>query len=362
MLLIAIVNAITFPRLRNTAPKTFPFVSVLIPARNEERTIAETISRILQQDYPGFEVILLDDGSTDTTVTEAVTAARGDKRFRIVSGEPLPEGWLGKPWACEQLGNHARGDLLVFTDADVVWCPHTLSSIVALRERYAADMLTVWPTQITETWGERLTVPLLALTIIGYLPELCVRYVKHPGCAAAVGQLIAFERSVYKAIGRHESVRQQLVEDIGLGRRTKACGYRLVEADGAGNIACRMYRGWREARDGFARTILAGYGGNPWFLALGSIFHWTVFLAPWFWLAWGFFSDCGDMWPIVPTVLAGAGILLRAITAAVTRQRIGDAALMPVSVVLMSIIAARSLWWHARGGAPYKGRTVVHRE
>ncbi len=362
MLLIATVNAVTFPRLRNTAPEAFPTVSILIPARNEERTIADTINRILLQNYPDFEVILLDDGSTDNTVVKAQSAARSDERFRVVSGEPLPERWLGKPWACEQLGRHARGDVLVFTDADVIWYPHTLSSIIALRERYAADMLTVWPTQITETWSERLCVPLLALTIIGYLPELCVRYIKHPGCAAAVGQLIVFDRSVYQAIGRHESVRQQLVEDIGLGRRTKACGYRLVEADGAGNIACHMYRGWREVRNGFARTILAGYGGNPWLLVLGWIFHWIVFLVPWFWFAWGFYFDGGTMWPTMPVILASAGVLLRAITAAVTRQRIRDAVLMPISVVLMSIIAARSLWWHARGGAPYKGRTVVHRE
>jgi chlorobactene glucosyltransferase len=360
--LISVVNTLTFPRLRCARPARTPFVSVLVPARDEADVIGQTLSRLLNQTYPSFEVIVLDDGSTDGTLEQARQAAAGDLRASVISGEPLPVGWLGKNWACHQLAGHARGDILVFTDADVRWEPEALFALVDLMDKAEARTFTVWPTQETLTWGERLVVPMMMFAIMGYLPELCVRYLPWPVFAAANGQCLAFRRDTYYRIGGHAAVRSNVVEDVGLAQNTKHNGLRLVMSTGNQIIRTRMYQSWPEVRDGFAKNILAGHGGQPVFLVLSAAFHWLLFLLPWVWLAIGWAVSVGPGWPWFPLALVGLGVGVRALSGAVTHQRTADAFLLPLSTILMTIIAIESLWWHFRYGGPqWKGRTVVHR-
>ncbi len=189
---IAILNAITFPRLRaGRAPAQGPLVSILIPARNEAAQIAETVRRLLAQDYSHFELLVLDDQSSDATAHQALQAAAGDPRFRLLSGRPLPPGWVGKNWACCQLSEAARGEIFIFTDADVRWQPGALSAILDSLQRARADLLAVWPVQIAQTWSERLVTPLLTFTVLAYLPDLAVRYIPWTVFAAANGQCLA---------------------------------------------------------------------------------------------------------------------------------------------------------------------------
>jgi chlorobactene glucosyltransferase len=362
MALISIVNTLTFPRLRQTKPARTPFVSLLIPARDEADVIGETGFRLLSQNYPRFEVIVLDDGSTDGTREQARQAAAGDSRFRVIRGEPLPDGWLGKNWACHQLAGQAKGEILIFTDADVRWDPGALSAVIHLMDKTRADTLTVWPTQETRTWSERLVVPMMMFVIMGYLPELCVRYIPWPVFAAANGQCLAFRRDAYQHIGGHAAMRANVVEDMGLAWETKRKGLQLVMSIGDRLISTRMYHSWSEVRDGFAKNILAGHGGRPGFLLLSAFFHWLLFLLPWVWLAVGWAINLGSGWPWFPLALMGLGVGVRALSAAATHQRVGDALLLPLSTVLMTLIAARSLWWHFRRGGPqWKGRLVIHK-
>ncbi|MBI1258789.1 MAG: glycosyltransferase [Chloroflexi bacterium] len=367
ILVIAILNAITFPRLRVPPPSTAPLihpsadtplVSILIPARNEASVIANTLRTLRAQTYTPFEIILLDDQSTDGTAEIARAAAQGDPRVQIIAGQPLLEGWLGKNWACHQLSNEAHGRVLIFTDADVQWQPDALKSLVAMMGRTQADLLTVWPTQITVTRSERLVVPLIALAIFGYLPALLVQKTPFPALAAANGQCLAFKKAAYNAVGGHVAVRTSIIEDISFARRIKAKGLQLVMADGAGLITCRMYRSWREVRDGFAKNILAGYGGRVSALTLATIFHWLIFVLPWLWLLFGELLPQIGGWPVLPLLLVLLGVGVRGLTAGATRQRITDALWMPVSALLMTVIAAQSVWWQWRfGGAIWKGRT-----
>lgn len=372
ILLTALVNALTFPRLRK--PKrprreppasrpaqaaALPYVSVLIPARNEAEIIAYTVRSLLVQDYPAFEIILLDDNSTDGTGDIARAAANGDPRLHVVNGAALLPGWLGKSWACHQLAGAARGDVLLFTDADVQWNKGALAALVAHMTAKRADLLTVWSTQTTVTWGERLIVPLMALVILGYLPAFLVHWTPFPSLAAANGQCLAFRRKAYDKIGGHITVRAEIVEDIMFARRIKAAGFRLRMADGNGLIACRMYRDWRGVRDGFAKNIIAGYGGRVIFLLAATLFHWLIFLVPLIWLLTGWLFPPDALYPLVPLGLTLAGLLVRAITAAATRQRVGDALFMPLSALLMTRIAAQAIYWQARyGGVRWKGRII----
>jgi chlorobactene glucosyltransferase len=360
--LICITNTLTFPRLRRATPAHAPIVSVLIPARNEADLIGQSVSRLLSQNYPHFEVIVLDDESTDGTPEQARQAAAGNSSFRIITGKPLAGGWLGKNWACHQLAEQAKGEILVFTDADVHWEPEALSAVIDLMGKTEADTFTVWPTQETQSWGERLVVPMMMFVIMGYLPEMCVRYVSWPVFAAANGQCMAFRREAYVQIGGHSTVQSNVIEDMGLAWETKRQGLRLVMSTGNKLIRTRMYQGWPEVRDGFAKNILSGHGGRPVFLLLSAAFHWLLFLLPWVWLAIGWAVPLGPAWPWFPLVLVGLAVGVRALSAGATHQRLADAFLLPLSTILMTIIATRSLWWHFRyGGAQWKGRTVVHR-
>ncbi|MBI4732439.1 MAG: glycosyltransferase [Chloroflexi bacterium] len=346
--LTAILNALTFPRLSaRPVSSTLPLVSVLIPARDESTVIAGTIKSWLLQTYPHYEVILLDDDSSDDTATIARDAVGNDTRVCILDGRPLPEGWKGKNWACYQLAHAARGEILIFTDADVRWKAGALASLVAEMTHTRADLLSVFPTQITRTWAERLVVPLMGFVIIGYLPVMAVHYIPWPVFSAAIGQCLAFRREAYEAIGGHGAVRDALVEDMVFAWKIKRKKMRLRLADGAGLVSTRMYRNWREVRNGFAKSVLGGHAGSLPLLLLSTLFHWSLFLFPWFWL----FFD-----PMQALILGALNVLIRALTAAVTRQRVIDALFLPISVLLMTVVAARAVQWHFTGGPRWKGR------
>ncbi len=346
-----LANLPFFPRLKRGSESTeTPSVSVLIPARNEAGVIGATVQSLLGQSYENFELLLLDDNSTDGTALAALEAAEQDKRLGVLEGRPLPKGWLGKNWACHQLAQAASGEYLLFTDADVIWAPDALTALMAEALNEESDLQTVWPTQITESWAERLTVPLISLVVLGYLPILLVHYTPFRIFAAANGQCMLFRRGAYQRSGGHEVVRGEIVEDVALARRVKAGGQRLRMADGSGLIACRMYSNWPEVRDGFAKNILAGHGQNVPFLLASTLFHWSLFLFPWLWLLAG-----GGIWALI---LGMAGIGARAVTAWATRQRARDALLMPLSAILMTLIAGRSIWWHLGGRTEWKGRVV----
>jgi chlorobactene glucosyltransferase len=358
---ICVVNTLTFPRLRRAMPAQAPQVSVLIPARNEADVIGETVTRLLRQNYPYYEVVVLDDASNDGTADRAYAAAEGDPRLRVMTGEPLPAGWVGKHWACHQIAEQARGDILIFTDADVCWQPEALPALIDSMHHTRAATFTVWPTQQTYTWGERLVVPMMMFAIMSYLPEICVRYIPWPAFAAANGQCLAFRREAYRQIGGHAAVRSNIVEDVGLAWATKRQGLRLVMAEGNYLISGRMYHSWPQVRDGFAKNILAGHGGHPLFLLLSAAFHWSLFMLPWVWLSLGWAVYLGPGWPWFPMALIGLGLGVRALSAAAAHQRLVDALWLPVSTLLVTAIAARSLWWHYRYGGPqWKGRTVIH--
>ncbi len=336
-----------------------PPISILIPARNEAAVIGQTVEALLAQQYPTFEVIVLDDHSTDATAQVAARAAAGDPRFRLISGATLPAGWNGKNWACQQLAQMARYDRLLFTDADVQWRPGALVALAAMQTTTQADLLTVWPTQLTQSWGERLVVPLMSFAVLAYLPVTFAHNSPYPQAAAANGQCLFFRREAYQACGGHEAVRNRVLEDVLLAQRIKATGLRLRMADGAGLVACRMYHSWPETLHGYAKNILAGHGASRLFLLGSTVFHLLLFVAPWLWLIGGSLGWGQTAWPWWPVALILLGYLARGMTAYSTNQRLYDTLWLPLSVLLMTRIAIHALWWQFRYGGPqWKGRRV----
>lgn len=350
-LLTLLSNLVFFPRLRASDPVSTPLVSVLIPARNESAVIATTVKSFLAQTYPSFELLVLDDQSTDDTDKLALQAAAGDSRLRLLYGQPLPQGWIGKSWACHQLVQQARGEIIIFTDADTLWHPQALASLVAHQQSTNADLLTIWPTQITHTWPERVIVPLMMMVIMGYLPVLMTHYSPFSIFAAANGQCMAWRRNAYQRIGGHTLVSHNVLDDVTLARAAKRHGLRLRMADGNHLIACRMYDSWLTVRNGFAKNILAGYGNSVPFLLFGALFHWLIFLSPYLLLL-------GPHAPLALLNLA-LGLALRAISAWYTHQRVVDALTLPLGVLLMTRIAWQSIRWHYDGGVIWKDRRII---
>ena len=199
ILLIVLSNIWIIRRARHhSLPGRFPMVSVLIPARNEERGIARCVRSILAQEYPSFEVLVLDDQSSDGTRAILEKIAISEPALRIFHGEPPTGGRVGKNWACSQLARQAKGELLLFTDADTLIQANTLKTIVTSLIGEQADLLTGFPRQDVRTWGERLLVPFFSWAFLCFIPLAFAYKFRLPFLSIAVGQMMLFRGDAYR--------------------------------------------------------------------------------------------------------------------------------------------------------------------
>jgi chlorobactene glucosyltransferase len=241
-------------------PRPPPLVSVIVPARNEALNIEACVRSLTACEYPDFEVIVVDDASDDGTgaLARAVGAGRA-RRLEVVVGAPLPTGWLGKPWACQQGAEVAEGALLLFTDADTTHGPQLLPRAVAALEEEGADLLTVVGRQLMDTFWERLVQPQIFFMMFFRFPrvEQAARNDRWRD-ALANGQFMLFRREAYERIGRHEAVRDEIVEDLALAQRVKRAGLALRIRSAETALSTRMYRSLRELVDGWSKNIVLG--------------------------------------------------------------------------------------------------------
>ena len=249
-------------------PQDAPLISVCIPARNEERNIRTCVEAVLAQDYPNFEIIVLDDRSTDSTPGILRQLVAQNDKLKVVNGSDLPAGWAGKPHALFQASTAARGEWLCFVDADTFLSPATLSSCYAKAIETKADMFTIMTFQITGSFWEKVVMPLVMTALsAGFSP----RKVNDPKRKDAIanGQFILIKRSVYDAIGGHESVKDKIVEDKAISEQVKWNGYRLIVADGMKVARTRMYTSLPEMWEGWTKNIYLGLRDQPSLMALG---------------------------------------------------------------------------------------------
>ena len=242
-----------------------PFLSIVVPARNEERQIDICVRSLLAQRYPRFEVIVVDDGSTDKTREIVERLAREDFRLHVVCGEPLPDGWVGKPWALTQGMRQARGEWLLFTDADTQHEPPACASAVHYALQRNLSFLSLLPTQRFETPAERVLLPTILWMIAFGIGSLdAINDPKRLDAAIFNGQYLLCERAAFEAIGGHERVRGSVAEDFDLARLVKADGRFRSMLVGANDLVfTRMYRSLREIWDGFSKNLYVGLKDDP---------------------------------------------------------------------------------------------------
>lgn len=245
-------------------PDDSPFVSVVIPARNEAHRIESCVRSILASRYPAFELIVVDDRSTDGTSRILAHLAQSDARLTVIEGDELPAGWFGKPWACVQGARVAQGAILLFTDADTWHGPDLLGRAVTMLRTAGLDMVTLLQRQEMKTFWERVTQPHLfvligvpAVLAVGGHPDR-VNQRQSPRTAVANGQFIMVTRESYDAIGGHGAVKGEVVEDVMLARRYAEAGKKRWIATAMDDMSTRMYWSLGEIVEGWSKNLFMG--------------------------------------------------------------------------------------------------------
>lgn len=360
---IAWINVLFAPRLRwasawaqSMLPATqMPLVSVLVPARNEAHQIADSITALLASDYPHLEVIVADDQSSDGTaqVLEqlATRHPRGScLRTLRLEGEP-PRGWLGKVRACDALQQLARGEILIFCDADVFVTKFAVSNTVVSLMRYQADALTGLPTQLG---GSPLTQAIVAavtqFSILITLPLSLVPRISSPALAMGNGQWFAWRRPAYLACDGHAAVRASRIEDVELGRRIKGFGYKLLVVQAIDDLTVRMYNSRAEARQGFRKNLFA-LAGESWLAVLAMVLLLVaVFMAPWL-----SYLYLGSGYAAATLGLEGAVILAQRMMFGTSWRVI---CYLPLGLVFAIGYLVESAYWTQRGQLFWKDRAI----
>jgi chlorobactene glucosyltransferase len=359
LLLLGLLNVIAnilfngYAKRRAAGVHATPRVSVLVPARNEALNIEACIASLLKQDYANYEVIALDDDSSDDTSNILNRLAASDKRLRVLRNrEPLPAGVNGKSRACALLAKEARGEWLLFVDADTMHQPNSIREGITRALGLNVALFSAIPQQVTGTWGERLFIPAgFALIYNGVSMWRMWRSMRLRGAnAAAIGQYLIVKRNAYEAAGGHTAIQHKILDDVFMGVNLKRNGHRIAISDGPW-VACRMYRGFNDMVQGFSKNAFA--------ILEGSLPLSVIFIA--FTLAMFF----------VPMALWAAGVapftapLATALTLLnfmLVNSRIGQPALLallyPVQLLVGIGILLNSIRWRMTGRVQWKGRVL----
>ncbi|MDB5309661.1 MAG: glycosyl transferase [Gemmataceae bacterium] len=338
-----------------TAGPAIPRISVLIPARNEERSIGACLDSVLASDGVEMEVVVLDDHSNDRTAAIVRELAAKDPRVRLEPAPPLPAGWCGKQHACFILSGHARFPVITFLDADVRLAPDGLARMAAFLRRSKAGLVSGFPRQETGTLLEKLVIPLIHWLLLGFLPMAGMRWTRRAAFAVGCGQWFMTTRAAYEQVGGHAAVKASLHDGLSLPRAYRRAGLSTDICDATDLAVCRMYRSASEVWFGLAKNAREGMA------ATSQIGFWTVILL------------CGQVLPLIlllcpllvwvgglPAVLAAIALIyvVRAHVAIRFRQSALGELLHPIGVLILIGIQWYAIY-RAVAGRPvgWKGRT-----
>jgi len=358
-LLIFVSNIIITHLVRqHLPPVTFPMVSILVPARNEEKNIARCVQSLLALNYPSFEVLVLDDLSSDNTRAILEKLSHTHSKLKVLDGVPPPGSQVGKNWACSQLARKAQGELLFFTDADTFHQPETLKTIVTALEGEQADLLTGFPRQEVQTWGERFLVPFFTWAMLCFNPLALAYRFQLPALSSALGQMMLFRRKAYLMIGGHDGVSSSIVDDLTLVRKIKSYGLRWRMIYITDLISCRMYRNSREAFNGFAKNLFAAFDFR--FLPFLFIFLWlaVMFWEPLLILFFMLFGQTPHIQASNLYICIGLSIILWLLPYIYIGIPYSLALVYPVSILAIELVAITSLRNSLIGNLSWKGRKI----
>jgi len=350
-----LLNLLVYRPIGNRKSQISSSVSVLIPARNEEQNIRASLQAVLASHGCDFEVIVLDDHSTDRTAAIVTELARGDDRVRLEGAPALPAGWCGKQHACFVLARLARHPLLVFIDADVRLAPNALALMASFMEGGDAALASGVPRQELGTLGECLLIPLIHFILLGFLPMHAMRRTRVPALSAGCGQLFIARREAYEHSGGHAKLRDSLHDGLKLPRVFRQAGWATDLFDATDVASCRMYRTNADTWRGLGKNATEGLA------APGTILPMTVLLLggqglPFVLLAFAPMLSSSGL--LLTAVAAGLAYLPRLLAVRLFRQPLGSALLHPLGVIALLAIQWHALVRHLAGRpSEWRGRS-----
>jgi chlorobactene glucosyltransferase len=350
------------PNLSDVDPVNGTSVSIIVPARNESETIETVIRSILDSSYSPFELLVVDDRSTDDTAALVERLAAEDSRLRLVRGAPLPHGWYGKPWACAQGARATTGALLLFTDADTRHGPELLGRAVAALARERAELLTVAPHQRCVTFWERLIMPQIWLLLASRYHPRRVNRARRERDVIANGQFILTPRVSYESVGTHAAVRHEVAEDLALAQTYLRQRRRVYFTFAERLMETRMYQGLPQLIEGWSKNVyLGGRRSFPEEPALRALVPAILVAAFAFWLVppavlLGSLAGA-NIGPLAAPALAATAlsVVFWGLISFGMKIPAGYALGYPIGAAMALYIAVRSIW---RGGrrVTWRGR------
>ncbi len=352
-------TAVNLRLLRTPDPSPAPVrerVSILVPARDEAARIGPCIASLLESEgLPEVEVLVLDDGSTDGTADVVRRVAAGDPRLRVVDGgvSPVPDGWLGKTWACHRLAEQATGSVLVFVDADVRLSLHGIAASVQLLRTTGLDLVCPYPRQLADGALPRLVQPLLQWSWATTLPLRAAETSPRETLVAANGQLLGGDRAAYDRAGGHAEVRSEVLDAVALLRAVKRSGGRGVVADGTDVAVCRMYDTSEQLVEGYTKSLWSAFGSRAGAAGVVAALSWLYVVPPGAALAGP--TPASRRWGALGYA---AGVTGRVLVARRSGGRAVDSLAHPASVAAFGVLVAESLRRKRSGALTWRGRTL----
>lgn len=340
-------------------------VSVCIPARNEEANIEACVRSLLASTHANIVVLVYDDQSTDDTPGILARLAAQDPRVRPLTSQPLPQGWNGKQHACWQCANHATGEYLLFTDADVRFEPDAIAAALASWQSLDTNpdtplgLLSTFPRQIVRSPAEVLLVPMIFFILFSYLPMFRMRGTTDPATSAACGQFILVGRRCYDAFNGHAAFKDTMHDGVKMPRQARKAGYTTDLFDGTALCSVRMYTNLKSTWKGFAKNAYEGLG-SPGLLVFLTVLHLLGHLLPWAVLFTAIFFGTGFSLILVLAAAAiGIQIAQRTVLARRFRLPLLTAPLHPLGVLAMVLVQWDSYRLHRTGKRSWRGRGAI---
>jgi cellulose synthase/poly-beta-1,6-N-acetylglucosamine synthase-like glycosyltransferase len=334
-----------------------PFVSVLVPARNEERNILNLLNSISNQNYPNYELIILNDNSTDNTakIVSEFIANNSHINIQLIIGRELPSGWIGKNWACFQLSESANGDILIYTDADNTHSKDAIITSVNVINRNNVDFLSAFPEQILVTFWEKVITPFIDLVLYSLLPLILVKNSKFTSLSAANGQWIVIAKDAYKITGGHNTLKNKIVEDVEFCKLIKSKNLKAMVLNGQEIIFTRMYHNLTEIISGFNKNFYGLTNNNIFIFLFLMTFFTLLGILPFVYL----FCFALNYVIILTLLLLLWQILLSLM---IKQNKITEILFqfitLPIKLIFVFIIGIKSMYSNYSGNITWKDRKV----